>query len=313
VCAISAAGCRSVIHNEVPTQIPQNSSEIYTLAMSLDGKKRNIVRESCSARIAIDGEMRKMIKGDDLEYTYNYKRPPGRHKANYYYEIDFRERDDSGLKEKFERSRLYTVSIVNRYVVGFESNRGIPGSSVTLLGRGFEDGDYIEIGGVPCKTKFISQHSLSFTVPMMDRCGKYHAKLVSDNGDIGLGIFRVDQVTFRTNLSSIELASGEKQVLAVFIDFEAPEGGILIDVATNVPESVIMKDIFIHEGAKSANVIVQGGEPGSGMLYLTADGFEELKIPIEVISEVDYYDSPYENDDNEVSEEDFLTLENGNI
>jgi hypothetical protein len=142
----------------------------------------------------------------------------------------------------------------------------------------------------------------------MDHCGKYHAKLVSDNGDIGLGDFSVDQVTFYTNLPSIDLVSDEKQVMSVSIDFEAPAGGILIDVTTNVPESVIMKDIFIPEGAKSASVVVQGGAPGSGMLYLSAKGFEELRIPIEVVSSGDYYGSVDEREIEDISDEEFLTL-----
>jgi hypothetical protein len=279
-----------VIRNDIPAQIPQNSSEIYTIAMSIDENGHEIIRDSCSARVAIDGEVHKMSMGEDLEYTYNYKRPSGRHRAKYYYEVDFKEKYSGGIRTRFERSNLYELSIVNRYVVGFESNRGIPGSAVTLLGRGFEDGDYIEIGGVACPTTFISQHSLSFVVPLMERCGKYHAKLVSDNGDIGLGDFHVDQVTFYANPPSIDLVSGEKQVFVVSIDFEAPENGILIDVTTNVPDSVIMKDILIPAGAKSASVIVQGGDVGSGMLYLTANGFEELKIPIEVVSAGNYYE-----------------------
>jgi hypothetical protein len=277
--------------------------------MSIDGKKKDIIRDSCHARVAIDGEMRKMSKGDDLEFTYNYKRPAGRHKAKYYYEVDFRERISKGSRVRFERSGLYDLTIVNRYVVGFESNRGIPGSAVTLLGRGFEEGDYVEIDGVPCQTTFVSQHSLSFVVPLMERCGRYHAKLVSDNGDIGLGDFHVDQVTFYTNLPAVDLVSGEKQVLVVSIDFEAPENGILIDVTTNVPESVIMKDILIPAGAKSASAVIQGGEAGSGMLYLSADGFEELKIPIEIVPGVNYYgNGAYDGEDEDFEDEEFLTL-----
>lgn len=284
VLTLIAGGCSSMIVNNTPTQMPQNGSEIYTIAMSVSPQGVHIVPHSCSARIVIDGEIHRMDKNSEFAYAYNYKRPAGQHKTKYYYEIDYQKKTQNGVRTKFKRSKLYNLNIINRYVIGFESNRGVPGSTIIILGRGFEEGDYVEIGGIPCETVFVSPNSLSFVVPMLGHNDKYHAKLISDNGDIGLGPFQIDQVAFHTNLSDISLESGEKQILTVSIDFDAPQEGITIDATTNVPESIIMKDIFIPAGARSASVVIQGGIAGSGMLYLTADGFEEFKIPVEVIS-----------------------------
>jgi hypothetical protein len=253
------------------------------LTLNIEPKGPNIIFDSYSARIVIDGEIHTMKKRGALEYTYDYRRPGGKHRANYYYEVDYKARIGRSVRDKFERSKLYDLIITNRYVVGFESNRGVPGSAVVLLGRGFTPGDFVELEGTRCETTFISHNSLSFTVPTMKQSGRYHAKLVSDNGDIGLGDFFIDQMTLHTNLSNIDLVSGEKQILVITIDFDAPDSGVWIDVTTNIPESVVMKDIFIPAGARSASVVVQGGTAGSGMLYLTADGFEELKIPMEVV------------------------------
>jgi hypothetical protein len=80
--------------------------------------------------------------------------------------------------------------ITNRYAVGFDSKRGFLGSTIILLGRGFEKEDYAQIVNIPCKTTFVSQNALSFLVPALNQCGKHHAKLVSDNGDIRLGFFK---------------------------------------------------------------------------------------------------------------------------
>ncbi|MDR0742568.1 MAG: IPT/TIG domain-containing protein [Puniceicoccales bacterium] len=284
VVTLVVSGCNSMIVNNTPAQIPQNGSEIYTIAMSINPDGTYSVPNSCSARIVIDGEIHKMDKNNDFEYSYDYARSSDQHKVNYYYEVDYRKKVNGNVRQKSKRSKLYSLTIINRYVVGFESNRGVPGSTITLLGRGFEKGDYVEIGDVPCETTFVSPNALSFVVPILDHNNKHHAKLVSDNGDIGLGIFHIDRVSFHTNLSSINLESGEKQVLVITINFDAPQEGIEIDTTTNIPDSVIMKDIFIPAGTRSTSVVIKGGIAGSGMLYLTAAGFEELKIPVEVIS-----------------------------
>ncbi|MDR2602976.1 MAG: hypothetical protein LBC11_00230 [Puniceicoccales bacterium] len=273
-----------MIRNNTPSQIPQNGSEVYTIAMSINPNGTYLIPNSCSAHIVIDGEIHKMDKNSDFEYSYDYARSADQHRVNYYYEVDYKRKVNGNVREKSKRSKLYGLTIVNRYVVGFESNRGIPGSRVTLLGRGFERDDYVEIDGVPCETTFVSPNSLSFVVPILGRGNRHHAKLVSDNGDIGLGVFHIDRVSFHSNLSNINLESGEKQIFVITIDFDAPQEGIAIDVTTNIPDSIIMKDIFIPAGARSASVVIQGGFAGSGMLYLTAAGFEELKIPVEVIS-----------------------------
>ncbi|MDR1890871.1 MAG: hypothetical protein LBQ23_01645 [Puniceicoccales bacterium] len=284
VLTFMVGGCNSMITNNTPSQIPQNGSDIYPIVMSIRPNGAHLIPHSCSARIVIDGEIHKMKNNGELEYVYNYKRPADQHKANYYYEINYKRKINGSIREKFTRSRIYNLTIVNRYAIGFESNRSVPGSVITLLGRGFEEGDYVEIGDVPCETTFISANSLSFVVPMLGHGDKHHAKLISDNGNIGLGTFQIDQSTFHTNLSNINLESGEKLVLTVTTDFDAPRGGIMIDVTTNIPDSIIMKDIFIPADARSASVVIQGGTAGSGMLYLTAAGFEECKIPVEVIS-----------------------------
>ncbi|MDR1457612.1 MAG: IPT/TIG domain-containing protein [Puniceicoccales bacterium] len=278
------SGCNSMITNNTPSQIPQNGSETYTIAMSINPNGTYFIPNSCSAHIVIDGEIHRMDKNSDFEYSYDYARSADQHKVNYYYEIDYKKKVSGNIREKSQRSKLYGLTIINRYVIGFESNRGVPGSRGTLLGRSFEKGDYVEIGGVPCETTFVSPNSLSFVVPILSHGNRHHAKLVSDNGDIGLGVFHIDRVSFHSNLSSISLESGEKQVLVVSINFDAPQEGIAIDVTTNIPDSIIMKDVFIPAGARSASVVIQGGIEGSGMLYLAAEGFEELKIPVEVIS-----------------------------
>jgi hypothetical protein len=60
-------------------------------------------------------------------------------------------------------------------------------------------------------------------------------------------------------------------------------GGQLLDVATDVPESVIMPEVVVPAGQSSVSVPVQGGKKGSGNLSLKGYGPSgEILIPITV-------------------------------
>ena len=82
--------------------------------------------------------------------------------------------------------------------------------------------------------------------------------------------------------SSLEIQSGDTATLLFKIDHEAPAGGLIIDVKTNIPNSVIMPEAIIAEGDKTVNIPIKGGQPGEGKLVITADGFEGAEVPIKV-------------------------------
>ncbi|MDR3143975.1 MAG: hypothetical protein LBT64_00550 [Puniceicoccales bacterium] len=283
-CGLAATGCSSIIRNDTPRHLPQNSSEIYTLVMHVDNNGIYMMPNSCSARIIVDDEIHEMEHCNACGFAYDYKRPPDKFNSTYCYEIDYRTKVNGKVRNKFERSIPYNLFITNRYVVGFETNRGVPGATETLLGRGFEAEDRIEIGGITCKTAFVSPNSLSFIIPLTGRSGDHRARLVSNGGDIGLGDFRIDSLPLSVSADSISLAVGERMNFSVSVAVEAPEDGIQISVTTNIPDSIIMGDIVIPAGAKSASAAIHGGADGAGMLYISAGGFDELKIPIEVVA-----------------------------
>jgi hypothetical protein len=62
----------------------------------------------------------------------------------------------------------------------------------------------------------------------------------------------------------------------------APLGGLYIEAQTDIPQSLIMPEIIIPEGARSVNVNVTAGEPGSGVLVLTVPGYAPIEIPVTV-------------------------------
>lgn len=82
--------------------------------------------------------------------------------------------------------------------------------------------------------------------------------------------------------SAITLTQGQRQAIAFSIEGAAPMGGLLVNVTTTVPNSVIMPEVIIPEGARTVNVTVQGGAAGSGRLFIEALGYEEVIVPITV-------------------------------
>ena len=58
--------------------------------------------------------------------------------------------------------------------------------------------------------------------------------------------------------------------------------GWLIDVTTDVPESVIMPEVIVPQGQTSVTVTAEGGKAGSGTLFMKGFGSGEMTVPISV-------------------------------
>jgi hypothetical protein len=73
------------------------------------------------------------------------------------------------------------------------------------------------------------------------------------------------------------------QPLTFTIPAPAPAGGQLLDVTTDIPESVIMPEVLVPAGQSSLTVDVKGGKPGTGNLFLKGYGNTgEITIPVTV-------------------------------
>jgi hypothetical protein len=174
------------------------------------------------------------------------------------------------------------ASIVRRYVLSLEVNRGPVGARIGVLGRGFTAQDGIYFEGSPARTVFESPTSLSFFVPALAPGRNYAVTLGSTAGNSPVGTFRIDAGNVTVDPSSLNLAPGGQQTLTFTVANPAPAGGLLLDVTTDVPESVIMPEVVVPEGATSVSVTVQAGRPGSGSLFLKGYGGGQLTIPVTV-------------------------------
>jgi hypothetical protein len=127
---------------------------------------------------------------------------------------------------------------------------------------------------LPARTVFESPSSLSFFVPAVAPGRTYKLSIVNVGGSLDVGTFRVDAISFAVSPAALYLRSGEQQALTFTIPSPAPAGGMLIDVRTDVPASVIMPEVMVPANATSVTVPVQGGQVGSGSLFFTSSAGE---------------------------------------
>ena len=277
-------GCTSVaVSNLTPGSLPENPSEIYTFTLRVETKSNLVTPSSVEPKVVVDGRsyaMRRSTIGEDL-YEFEYQLPAGRQELAYYYLVDYRVEGSVANHSSEVFTDLMHTKIVRRYVLSLENARGPVGASVGVLGRGFTTQDVISFDGVPARTVYASPTSLSFFVPAVQPGRDYQVSLNGSGGNPPIGSFRVDPTGVTVSPSSLALRPGQTVSLTFSLTTAAPAGGLLLDVTTDVPESVIMAEVLVPGGATSVTIPVQGGKPGSGNLVLKGYG-TDVAIPISV-------------------------------
>lgn len=275
-------GCQVTLRNLTPAKIPENPSGIYTFTMAAKIPKRGNV--STKAYIVIGGETHPMRKtSEDFNiFKVDYKIPAGYSEATYYYTLESDSYSENSPKFKSIKSDLFSSQLVNRYILQMESYRGPVGAEVAVIGRGFSPTDTIIFGSVEIPIIHHSGSSISFLVPSLPPDQKYTLTLRSDQVDLPIGNFQIDISNITVTPKSLRLTSGDRKTLEFSIEYNAPPGGFLIPVTTNIPESIIMPEVIIPEGSRSVNVNIEGGETGMGKLYVEAPGFNTIEMLIMV-------------------------------
>ena len=272
--------------NLTSTNVSQNPSGIYTLQTELDVQDRGISNETLEVFAVVGGERLPMVQ-DDLNpalWSCDYKLPGGFDEATYYFEAQYTKSSEAGEKSvRRVNSDLQVFRLENRYVGNLGAYRGPVGSEIAVQGRGFTKYDKIKVGETATTTVYKSENELRFTVPPLPSGLDYVVKLVGGaHGSLEIGSFRIDESKLGVVPNSLEIQAGDTQTLLFKIDYEAPSGGVPIDVKTNVPLSVIMPEAIIAEGDKTVNIPIKGGQPGEGKLVITAPGFEGAEVPVKV-------------------------------
>jgi hypothetical protein len=270
--------------NLTPSTLPSNPSGIYTFTLRVTPKSVSVVPESITPHIVVGAESHDMVKDSSIPgiYEFDYRLPVGQDAIGYYYLVNYQTQGNGVLQDQQAYTELSHAAVLGRYVLSLEVNRGPVGARIGVLGRGFTPQDLIGFDGTPVRTVYESSTSLGFYVPAMAPGKSYHVTLSSNAGNSDVGTFRVDGSDVTTDPASLSLMPGQKQSLTFTITHPAPSGGLLLDITTDVPESVIMPEVVVPEGQLSSTVTVEGGKPGTGSLFLKGYGSGEVSVPITV-------------------------------
>ena len=280
------SGCETVtLSNLTPGSMPENPSQIYTFTLRVTPHTNTVVKGSITPHIVIDGQnqpMKQSALGEGL-YEYEHRVPAGRDEMAYYYLVNYTVEGNAVATPGEAYTEISRVKILRRYVLKLEDNRGPVGARISVVGRGFTDQDKIFFNGTAARTNLDSQNSLSFFVPALEGNKNYQVVLNGASGSSSpVGTFRIDASTLTVSPASLTLRTGERQTLTFTLSNAAPPGGTLLEVATDIPESVIMPEIIVPAGQMSATVTVEGGKPGAGSLFLKGFGAGEVTVPVSV-------------------------------
>ncbi len=301
--AFGLVGCRTVpIINLTPDAQPSNPSQIYRFTAKIDPRDAGFVEGSLTPTIVIDQKPFKMTKAlGEKVYEFEYQVPPGVSEVTYYYIITYQVQNNGITSSREEYSPLHRTSIVGRYVLQLEVNRGPVGARISIVGRGFTPTDIVFFDNTPVRTVFESPNAVSFYVPAVEPNRNYQVSLGSAVGQSIVGMFRVDAIVggvegardfpaatgaisgpLTVSPSSVNLRTGEKVSLTFTTPVTATDKGLLLDVTTDVPESVIMPEVVVPAGSNTVTITVEGGRPGAGSLFVKGPGTRELTVPVTV-------------------------------
>lgn len=285
LCLGFLTGCEEVkITNLTPTTLPENPSQIYTISARIATRTSGLVPGSLRPQVVVDGKqfpMQPSPLGANI-WDLEYQTGGGRTELAYYILVQYQVEYNGAVSQREAYTGINRVNIAGRYVLSLDVNRGPVGARVSVLGRGFSPQDVVYLDSFPARTAYESPNSLSFFVPAVEPGRNYRVQVSGASGTNTVGTFRVDSSNLTVFPTALTLRSGESQALTFTLPNPAPVGGLLLDVTTDVPDSVIMPEVVVPAGSTSATVNVQGGRPGTGSLFLKGFGVGELTVPVTV-------------------------------
>jgi hypothetical protein len=280
---ILLAGCDLKIVNLTPTTLRENPSEIYTISARIENTGGNVVDGSIVPHLIIDGQDLIMKQSQGDVYTLDYQLPPGRSEFAYYILVNYKTESNGGVPTDRETYiETVHVNIAGRYVLSLQADRGPVGAQIGVSGSGFTPQDIVYFEGTPARTVYASPTALNFFVPAVEPDHSYKVAINGPAGNADVGTFHIDSLSIQASPASLTLHTGEQQPLTFTVPIMAPAGGLLLDVTTDIPDSVIMPEVVVPAGSSSVTVTVQGGRAGSGSLVLKGYGAGTVTIPVTV-------------------------------
>lgn len=278
------AGCTHLeVQNMTPSAIPVNASGVYRLSLKTDVYSGDVARDSVRPAVIIDGQSHAMELLGDCQFGYDYRMPRNRNSATYYFDVNYALQGDRGLHHHSKKSEIYELQLANRYAMGLDSERATPGSTITILGRGFDEKDQVTVDGFTAQTHYLSSTTLQFVMPALPAKKSYPVRIADSSGEsIPAGNILLDGGRIRVTPSNIEITEDGSAEITLILSAPAPDSGLEIDVETDIPAALSMPRIFVRPGRTSATIAINGIHEARGHLYFSAPGFRDRTVNISV-------------------------------
>jgi hypothetical protein len=274
-------GCAHVhIKNVTPEVLPVNASGVYSIAMDFSVMSSGVNERSMIARVCVDGRMMPMCRVSRGHYAYEYRMPADRTSVPYFFEVNYSRQTEAGLQHICEKSPTYRLSLSDHYALGMDTQRGTPGTVVTVIGRGFREGDTVYVDNQPVETKLVSPTAIRFCIPPLAADRPYTVELANAQETLPVGKIFIDRGIIRTSPRALEIPRGKAVELVISLSSQAPGDGVEIDVTTDIPDAIFVPDVVVRGGKNSTTAMLEGAESARGTLFLRADGFMETAVPV---------------------------------
>ena len=284
---LGLAGCAQTLTNITPEIAQRNPSDLYRFTTQCNVLKSKVNPGSFDLNLVIDGE-KHPLKSEPLTPTffyYDHILDEKRTEAKYYFELNYQLNNRGKLRNYSAKTPLATFKIEERCCFCLDNERAPVGSTIKILGRGFTSGDRVVVGEYNAIATLESENVLTFTIPPVIANKAYPVYVICNTQKTFAGNLLVDNSRFIIEPGLVEVTKGEK--ISFTVETIAPVAADLyVNVTTNIPDSVIMPEVIIKAGETSATVEIEGGEPGKGKLFVSAQGFDEVKVPINVLNDV---------------------------
>ena len=286
VLAFCLTGCSVKIVNTTPDIAPASPTGNYTLSAHAQVNKKTVAPSSLEAFVVIDGEQRAMTATTTAPnlFEYDYQAPAGKELTRFYYVLNFdTQKEDETPTSVQIISDLYQVKLPSQITLTIDKTRAAVGTRVSINGQGFTNQDIVFVDRTPAETVFTSPTQLQFVVPELKPDFGYSIEVRSTTRAQTAGYLRIDPASPLSVLpNQLSLKPGQRQALAFALDYPAPDGGLYINITTDIPGSIIMPEVLIPEDARSVSAVIEGGKVGSGHLFINVSGLPELVIPLTI-------------------------------
>lgn len=163
---------------------------------------------------------------------------------------------------------------------------------ITLSGRGMTPQSVVLVDGVAVPSSYLSQTQIRATIPSQNAPGVLHLSVRTPDPQAQGQFFVSTALPLTVSTPVLSLApkharviKGQTQALTLTLPYAAPQGGVLIHLASSAPSAgTVPAQISVPEGATSQSLVFAALELGSTTITATSANMGSAAAHIDVIA-----------------------------